>query len=202
MLFAETFIAGWYPFETGCPAFVHLLHDNQLVVMVLVVAMNGAHSEIIDTSLLQELLAHKVLVTKLLNTIIVQTVFDHVTDALKITPATFDRKRVVEGKLLVDHPKRVICPHVIPTELSQFRDARVNVTVAHMTVRVDDSTVRDVAFHDGYDMIHGLVSDAIDDTDLGFSTKHAKHPAHGDVIAQALEPLVVDFTFIYLDLTW
>lgn len=151
--------------------------------MVLVVAMDGPHCEVIDAPLLQELLAHEVLVAILLNPIVVETVLDHVAYAFQITPASFNRKCVVEGKLLVDHSERVISPHVIPAKLGQLRDTRVDIAVAHMTVGVDDSAVWDVALHNRDDVVHGLVSDAVGDTDLGLSTEHAKHPAHSDVVA-------------------
>ena len=92
----------------------------------------------------------------------------------------------------------MIGPHVIPAELTQFADACVHITVAHVTVRVHDATLGYVALHDWNDVVHRLVTNAVADTNACLATIHAEHPAHGDVIAQALESLVVYLTLIDL----
>ena len=67
-----------------------------------------------------------------------------------------------------------------------------------MTVRVHNATLGYVTLHDWNDVVHCLVTNAVADTNACLATVHAKHPANCDVIAQALESLVVYLTLIDL----
>jgi hypothetical protein len=57
----------------------------------------------------------------------------------------------------------------------------------------------DVLLEDRHDMGHRLVANRIDQSDLSFSAKHAEHPSDLNVVAQALEPFVIDLGLVDLN---
>ena len=93
----------------------------------------------------------------------------------------------------------MIGPHVIPAKLTQFANASVHITIAHVTVRVYQTAIVDMALHDRHNMLHAFVADAVADADLGLPAVHAEHPSHVDVVSEALESLMVHLTLVNLD---
>ena len=96
--------------------------------------MDCSHSEVIDAPLFKKLLPDQIQITELLNSIIIQTQFDLVADAFKITPASLNRQCVVKCKLFVNHTHRVVCPHMIPSKLVKLAHSCMDITIAHMTI--------------------------------------------------------------------
>jgi hypothetical protein len=54
-------------------------------------------------------------VTVLLDTVVGVGLAYRVAVDLDIAPGSLDVESAVEGKLFVDHPMTVVCPHVVPT---------------------------------------------------------------------------------------
>ena len=99
----------------------------------------------------------------------------------------------------MDHSDGVVGPHVIPAVLAQLADARVQIAVAHVTVREHDASWRTVPLKQFDQCLLVLIHDGVDDRKLGAPTSHAEYPPYSHVYAQAAEVRRIDLALIYLD---
>ena len=65
-----------------------------------------------------------------------------------------------------------------------------------MTVTENGTTLCDVFFHQGYDMIHALVFDAVNELNLGAAAVHTEHPTNDDCTALTVKLFMVNFAFV------
>ena len=98
-------------------ALFKLLQSQDLIVLISVVVMDAAESELIKTTLPYDALPRQVHIAVFLDYIVLLRLLYLVTCLFDIGPASFHIECLVEGKLLVDHPEAVICPHVVKTVL-------------------------------------------------------------------------------------
>ena len=175
---------------------------EELVVVVSVVAVHKAHSEVIDAPLLDNFFSNQVQITKLLYPIVVQCIFNLIADTLKVTPAPFNAQRVVKAELLVDHPQRVVRPEVVPAVLGQLRHTRVQIAIAHVTVAINGRTCGDMPLHDRHNMLHCLIADTVAHTNTCLPTVHAEDPSYCNIGAKALKALAVDLALVDFNTAW
>lgn len=93
--------------------------------------------KIVETTLLDECLSCQEQIAVLLDQVIVLGIPNIVANFFYVRPAFFNIQSVVKRKLLMNHSKRVIGPHMVVAIVTESRCATSQITVVHMTVRKD-----------------------------------------------------------------
>ena len=90
LLFAQTLVAVGDLIDAGRQSVLVASQAQNLVVVVLVVAMHGSHREVVDATLLEQLLSDQVKVTEFLDTIVVETSLDLIAYTFKVAPTSLN----------------------------------------------------------------------------------------------------------------
>ena len=90
LLFAQTFVAVGDLIDAGRQSVLVASQAQNLVIVVLVVAMHGSHREVVDATLFEQLLSDQVKVTELLDTIVVQTCLDLIAYTFEVAPTSLN----------------------------------------------------------------------------------------------------------------
>lgn len=96
--------------------------------------MEGSECELVETAFSDNSALGKESIAELLDDVIPLRVLNLVAGFFYVGPASLHIEGLVEGKLLVHHPIRVVCPHVVEAVRGQIRSAFVHVTIAHVLI--------------------------------------------------------------------